>query len=202
MGQTEESKSFSQGVHDINEAFESPSHPGLLIHDSRGWQAGSNQELDLIAEFLRSRAYQKDPAEALHVIWSVVCSSVLNSDLIKTNRFCVDSDVSRIEEADRKTFEIITQYSHHVPIFIIGTKKDKIANFRKMQLLEKHLNSDTLTDVKELNKTVTQETEKQVSEHFSDLISQFSNITHYRADASLCLSKGEPLTTVIAAYPR
>lgn len=66
---TEESNTYSQGVHDINKAFESPNHPGLLIHDSRGWQAGSDQELDLIAQFLRHRAFQKEPAEALHVIW-------------------------------------------------------------------------------------------------------------------------------------
>lgn len=66
---TEESNTYAQGNHDINQAFESPNHPGLLIHDSRGWQAGSDQELDLIAQFLRHRAFQKDPAEALHVIW-------------------------------------------------------------------------------------------------------------------------------------
>jgi hypothetical protein len=66
---TEESTTYAQGVHDINVAFESPNHPGLLIHDSRGWQAGSDHELDLIAKFLRHRAFQKDPAESLHVIW-------------------------------------------------------------------------------------------------------------------------------------
>ncbi|KAJ4002644.1 hypothetical protein NW766_012769 [Fusarium irregulare] len=66
---TDESLSYDQGVHDINVAFESPKHPGLLIHDSRGWQAGSDAELDLIAKFLRHRAFQEDPAEALHVIW-------------------------------------------------------------------------------------------------------------------------------------
>jgi len=66
---TEESNTYTQGDHDINQAFESINHPGLLIHDSRGWQAGSDHELDLIAQFLRHRAFQKDPAEALHVIW-------------------------------------------------------------------------------------------------------------------------------------
>jgi predicted GTPase len=67
--QTDESTSYQQGVHDINQAFESPNHPGLLVHDSRGWQAGSDKELELIAKFLRHRAFQKDAAQALHVIW-------------------------------------------------------------------------------------------------------------------------------------
>lgn len=48
-----------------------------MIHDSRGWQAGSDKELDLIAKFLRLRAFQRDPAQALHVIWSVLMDSLL-----------------------------------------------------------------------------------------------------------------------------
>lgn len=77
LNQTEESNSYAQGVHDINTAFESPNHPGLLIHDSRGWQAGSDQELELIAQFLRHRAFQKEPSEALHVIWYVYIGFVV-----------------------------------------------------------------------------------------------------------------------------
>jgi hypothetical protein len=73
---TEESNDYKQGVHDIDKAFESPNHPGLLIHDSRGWQAGSDHELDLIGKFLRHRAFQKNPAESLHVIWYIVQLSV------------------------------------------------------------------------------------------------------------------------------
>jgi hypothetical protein len=73
---TEESNDYRQGVHDIDKAFESPNHPGLLIHDSRGWQAGSDYELDLIGKFLRHRAFQKDPTKSLHVIWYVAQSHV------------------------------------------------------------------------------------------------------------------------------
>lgn len=51
----------------------------------------------------------------------------------------MDSDVSRIEEADKRTFETIAQFSHHVPVFVIGTKKDKLVAFRKMQLLEQYM---------------------------------------------------------------
>ena len=37
---TQESSGLSQGVHNIDVAFESDNHPGLLIHDSCGYQAG------------------------------------------------------------------------------------------------------------------------------------------------------------------
>ena len=169
---TEESTSYSQGVHDINKAFESPNHPGLLVHDSRGWQAGSDKELDLIAKFLRHRAFQKDPAESLHVIW-----------------FCVDSDVSRIEEADKRTFETIAQFSNHVPVFVIGTKKDKLVAFRKMELLDKYMQKTG--DYQEASRLANLEADQMAEQQFQELRTQLSQIQHYKADGFSCISKGE-----------
>ncbi|KAK5064246.1 hypothetical protein LTR84_000079 [Exophiala bonariae] len=169
---TDESTTYQQGVHDINQAFESPNHPGLLVHDSRGWQAGSDTELELIAKFLRHRAFQKDPAQALHVIW-----------------FCVDSDVSRIEEADKRTFATIAQYSNHVPVFIIGTKKDKMVGYRKMKLLEQYM--EKTNDFKESNRLATEEASKQAEDQFMGLRDELSRLPHYKADGYCCLSKDD-----------
>ncbi|KAI0906783.1 hypothetical protein F4823DRAFT_565423 [Ustulina deusta] len=169
---TEESTTYSQGVHDINKAFESPNHPGLLIHDSRGWQAGSDTELNEIAKFLRHRAFQKNPAEALHVIW-----------------FCVNSDVSRIEEADRRTFEIIAQYSSSVPVFVVGTKKDRLIAFRKMELLEEYM--EKTGDYKEANRLATEEANEYAETQFLQLRDQLSNLEHYKADGYSCVSKDD-----------
>ncbi|KAI1266036.1 hypothetical protein F5Y18DRAFT_35462 [Xylariaceae sp. FL1019] len=169
---TEESTTYSQGVHDINQAFESANHPGLLIHDSRGWQAGSDTELDLIAKFLRHRAFQKNPAEALHVIW-----------------FCVDSDVSRIEEADRRTFQIISQFSSSVPVFVVGTKKDKLVAFRKMELLEQYM--EKTGNFKEASRLAQQEASDAADAQFLELRNQLSNLEHYKADGYCCISKDD-----------
>ncbi|KAF4979181.1 hypothetical protein FZEAL_4554 [Fusarium zealandicum] len=169
---TEESKSYNQGVHDINVAFESPKHPGLLIHDSRGWQAGSDTELELIAKFLRHRAFQEDPAEALHVIW-----------------FCLDADVSRIEEADKRTFATIAQYSHQVPVFVVGTKKDKLTGYRKMQLLEEFM--EKTNDYKEAKKLAEEKSNAMADAQFAELRTQLGQIEHYKADGYCCLSKDD-----------
>ncbi|KAI1622333.1 hypothetical protein EDD37DRAFT_683031 [Exophiala viscosa] len=174
---TEESQSYSQGEHDINQAFASPNHPGLLIHDSRGWQAGSENELDLIAKFLRHRAYQKDPGEALHVIW-----------------FCVDSDVSRIEEADKRTFDTIAQYSCNVPVFVVGTKKDKLIAFRKIQLLEKFMEENG--NYSESSRLANDEANRLADEQFMALRDELSRIKHYKADGFCCVSKGRSLLPV------
>ncbi|KAH7136237.1 hypothetical protein EDB81DRAFT_77274 [Dactylonectria macrodidyma] len=169
---TSESDSYDQGVHDINEAFESPLHPGLLIHDSRGWQAGSDTELELIAKFLRHRAFQEDPAKALHVIW-----------------FCVDADVSRIEEADKRTFATIAQFSHQVPVFVVGTKKDKLTGYRKMQLLEELM--EKTDDYKEAKRLADEKANQMAQAQFDELRHQLSQIEHYKADGYCCLSKND-----------
>ncbi len=39
--------------------------------------------------------------------------SASNHAYYLVHRFCVDSDVSRIEEADKRTFETIAQFSHN-----------------------------------------------------------------------------------------
>ncbi|KAK5273023.1 hypothetical protein LTR96_002655 [Exophiala xenobiotica] len=169
---TEESESYKQGDHDINQAFESPNHPGLLIHDSRGWQAGSDKELDLIAKFLRHRAFQRDPAQALHVIW-----------------FCVDSDVSRIEEADKRTFDTIAQFSHNVPVFVIGTKKDKLVAFHKIKLLESYM--ENTGDYRESKRLAAEEANQLAEEQFLALRDELSQIRHYKADGYCCLSKDD-----------
>ncbi|KAG4257450.1 hypothetical protein FPRO03_04460 [Fusarium proliferatum] len=169
---TDESLSYDQGVHDINVAFESPKHPGLLIHDSRGWQAGSDTELDLIAKFLRHRAFQEDPAEALHVIW-----------------FCVDADVARIEEADKRTFATIAQYSHQVPVFVVGTKKDKLTGYRKMQYLEELM--EKTDDYREAKRLAEEKANAVAEEQFAELRNQLSQIEHYKADGFCCLSKND-----------
>ena len=42
----------------------------------------------------------------------------------------------RESRSDRRTFEIIAQYSSDVPVFVVGTKKDRLVAYRKMEILE------------------------------------------------------------------
>lgn len=41
-------------------------------------------------------------------------------------RFCIQSDTSRISDADKLIFKTIAQYSKEVPVLVVGTKIDKI----------------------------------------------------------------------------
>ena len=108
--------------------------------------------------------------------------------LLTSLRFCVDADVSRIEEADKRTFETIAQYSNHVPVFVIGTKKDKLVGYRKMQLFEQYMAKST--DYQEALRLANLEADKAAEEQFLALKDQLSQIKSYKADGYICLSKG------------
>lgn len=106
------------------------------------------------------------------------------------DRFCVDSDVSRIEEADKRTFQTISQFSNQVPVFVVGTKKDKVISSRQLQLLEKYM--EETNDYKRARELAQAEAAEAAEEQFSKLRAQLSQIEHYRADGYCCISKGKP----------
>lgn len=116
--------------------------------------------------------------------------------MTNTIRFCVDSDVSRIEEADKRTFATIAQYSNHVPVFVIGTKKDKLVAYRKMQLLEEYMQKTN--DYQESNRLANIEADKLAEEQFMALREQLSQIKNYKADGYVCLSKSKPFASYSA----
>jgi hypothetical protein len=112
----------------------------------------------------------------------------LTTTYLSRCRFCVDSDVSRVEEADKRTFETIAQYSNHVPVFVVGTKKDKLIAYRKIQLLEKYM--EATGNYPESQRLANEEASKLADEQFMALKDELSRIKHYKADGYCCLSKG------------
>lgn len=67
-GQSPESDVRAQ-KHDIEAPFESDYHPGLVVHDSEGFQAGAEKELVAFRKFLKRRTNYQNPDEQLHAIW-------------------------------------------------------------------------------------------------------------------------------------
>lgn len=96
--------------------------------------------------------------------------------------------MARIEEADKRTFATIAQYSHQVPVFVVGTKKDKLMGYRKMQLLEEIM--EETGNYKEAKKQAEEKASAIAEAQFAELRNQLSQIEHYKADGFCCLSKG------------
>ncbi|KAI1180920.1 hypothetical protein F4777DRAFT_178821 [Nemania sp. FL0916] len=108
---TQES-SNDHGVHDVDEGFEMDTLPGLIVHDSRGFQSGTTEEIELLEKFVKKRASAGKPDDRLDAIW-----------------FCIDVPSTRVvHEADKKIFEVLDRYARAVPVILVRTMKDRFIN--------------------------------------------------------------------------
>ncbi len=58
-------------MHDVDEGFEMDTLPGLIVHDSRGFQSGATEEIELLEKFVKKRASAARPDDRLDAIWYV-----------------------------------------------------------------------------------------------------------------------------------
>jgi hypothetical protein len=52
-------------------------HTGYVFHDSRGIEAGSTEELEILKEFIRRKCGEERLSDKLHAIWFGFLSSRL-----------------------------------------------------------------------------------------------------------------------------
>ncbi|KAJ3556349.1 hypothetical protein NP233_g11998 [Leucocoprinus birnbaumii] len=97
-----------RGIHDIRRPFSFQSNPHFIFHDSPGFEAGGEEELQNVLSFLEEKAKAKDVDEQLHAIW-----------------FCFTPDVSRPLLALEQEF-FNTQRTGNVPVVAIFTKFDDL----------------------------------------------------------------------------
>jgi hypothetical protein len=62
---------MQRGYHDINDELIFTNHDGYIFHDSRGFEAGSEDELEIVQEFVKSKSRQNRLRDRLHAIWFV-----------------------------------------------------------------------------------------------------------------------------------
>jgi hypothetical protein len=62
---------MQRGEHNIEDEIVFSSHQGYVFHDSRGFEAGSEDELKAVQEFVRRKSQEKKLEKRLHTIWFV-----------------------------------------------------------------------------------------------------------------------------------
>jgi hypothetical protein len=60
---------IQRGEHNIDNQLIFKSNPEFIFHDSRGFEAGTVNELELVKEFIRDRADTRELPDQLHAIW-------------------------------------------------------------------------------------------------------------------------------------
>ncbi|KAJ6484718.1 hypothetical protein C8R45DRAFT_999130, partial [Mycena sanguinolenta] len=109
-------ESAQRGEHEIDNQLIFKSNPQFIFHDSRGFEGGSEDEIQKVTEFIESRAEAYDLATQLHTIW-----------------YCLPTDGNRpLLEAEDRFFEI--SGTGKVPLIVIFTKFDGLVT-KAFQLL-------------------------------------------------------------------
>ncbi|KAG6362349.1 hypothetical protein INS49_010579 [Diaporthe citri] len=100
----------------LNRPFETDKHPGLILHDSEGFQAGDTKEVVAFEKFLKKRLMAPDVEDQLHAIW-----------------ICVESYTERpIHTAEETILSYIEDLAPDMPVIIVGTKTDKFLKFENI----------------------------------------------------------------------
>ncbi|KAF8232161.1 hypothetical protein L208DRAFT_1397712 [Tricholoma matsutake] len=82
------------------------SNPGFVFHDSRGFEAGSANELVDVKNFIKQQAKQRKLRDQIHAIW-----------------YCIPMDSSRpVTKAEEDFFSKVG--TGKVPVIVIFTKFD------------------------------------------------------------------------------
>lgn len=65
---------MQRGEHNVEDELVFANHPGYVFHDSRGFEAGGEDELKAVQDFVRRKSRATRLKDRLHGIWSVAFS--------------------------------------------------------------------------------------------------------------------------------
>ncbi|KAL9079902.1 MAG: hypothetical protein Q9157_001241 [Trypethelium eluteriae] len=157
------------GLHDVNNAFTTPSRPDLIIHDSGGFEAGGDEEIQNVKRFVVEKSAAGD---------------------IK-DRFCIDVNTARTQQrATRKLFEACSQSAKNIPIVVIATKKDEFIRMQKGTALEQMPNMDSIP-TREFMARLQSFPEEQLQERMKLIENELLEVDTGRFDAILGVSKDD-----------
>ncbi|PPQ80101.1 hypothetical protein CVT25_001469, partial [Psilocybe cyanescens] len=111
----EDSLFGQRGEHRIEDEIVFSNHEGYVFHDSRGFESGSKDELEIVQSFIRQKSGEKRLMSRLHAIW-----------------YCIPMDNQR-PELDLKHFKDICP-DKNVPVIGVFTKYDQFVRNVKMEL--------------------------------------------------------------------
>lgn len=99
----------SPGEADIKREYTSPANPRFILHDSKGFEAGSGGNWDTVKDFLRDRRDLELPGR-IHAIWFCVETPRKGGRLLQTG--------------DEKLLQLAKEFD--IPIIAVFTKYDQL----------------------------------------------------------------------------
>jgi len=118
-------------MHSIEDELVFATHKGYIFHDSRGFECGSQDEVDIVQDFVRRKSREKRLKDRLHAIW-----------------YCIPMDNDR-PELDSKHFDKICP-DKNVPVIAVFTKYDQFKRDIKMKLEDENRETELDAEVEKI----------------------------------------------------
>ncbi|KAN0129982.1 hypothetical protein V8E53_012136 [Lactarius tabidus] len=131
--------SMNRGEHCIDDALVFSNHKGYVFHDSQGIEAGDEEKLEILKEFIQRKCGEKSLRDRLHAIW-----------------YCVPMDDHR-PGLNLRFFRDVCP-DQNVPVIAVFTKYDQ---FRRNVAMDVSDDPDQYPD-----STVAQVAEERFQDHY------------------------------------
>jgi hypothetical protein len=112
---------LQRGLHNVEDEIMFTNHEGYVFHDSRGFEAGGEDELRAVQAFVRRRSQEKRLKDRLHAIWSVPLGTYNSKFMKLLFRYCIPMDNER-PSLDMRHFDEVGPDKN-------GTSKHNLTNY-------------------------------------------------------------------------
>ena len=150
---------MQRGLHNIDNELVFKNHVGYVFHDSRGFEAGGEDELKIVQEFVRRKSQEGKLNDRLHAIWFVPSGTYTCKFARLLFRYCIPMDKDR-PSLDLKHFGDVCPDNNgmskcgfmncdlhraffEVPVIAVFTKFDQFRREVRMKLEDQHRDSET-----------------------------------------------------------
>ena len=97
---------MQRGLHNVKDEIIFANRKGYVFHDSRGFEAGGEDELKTVQAFVRHRSRERRLQDRLHAIWFVALGTYPCKYTKLPFRYCIPMDNNR-PSLDLKYFDDI-----------------------------------------------------------------------------------------------
>ncbi|KAI6125306.1 hypothetical protein EV401DRAFT_2068374 [Pisolithus croceorrhizus] len=128
--------SQTRGYHNIEDELVFQSNPGFVFHDSCGFEAGSEEQFNMMRKFVMDRARTTKLNQRIHAIWFCI-------PLNETHRMVMTAEQKFFDHCD----------TGNVPVILLATKSDTLELEVFEQLEDKGISVDD-ADVAKLQEQI------------------------------------------------
>ncbi|KAI0317601.1 hypothetical protein OF83DRAFT_123205 [Amylostereum chailletii] len=144
-------ESRTPGDHDIDKELKSDKNHGFVLHDSKGFESGEEENLNTVLAFIKRRSEMLALHDRLHAIW-----------------LCIEIPFAGQRMFETGDEELLREVLGKIPIFVVFTKLDLLYGRIEGDLLEEDEKAEYMLP-EEFNAIVSRSAKEKIDQLRNDL---------------------------------